>query len=317
MIKKILLSTVLVLLLCQPYVATASEMNSITSNPEGKKASIEKLRVACINMSLVTALHPKMSLFHFQAMGFLKLPLGLSYSEYRKQEAKLKENKKAMVIHEKISVNRKNIRDIREQRYQILKKEKAQYPDQMSTLPKESYQKLNKEYIKLLTCSEELEYELRFPQLTAPTETRKILQQIEKDVIEAIELVAKEKSYDIILNKSVNPHAGYPENYKSGAKYAVGLVGIEQTLYYGFLSEKSPNEKNKPLRNNLLKRWISMTSVPEVQDYIPLKPWPLVIKGGDSILTDVLKKLYTNSGISKETIDSLLMVLNEMNLVDQ
>lgn len=49
---------------------------------------------------------------------------------------------------------------------------------------------------------------------------------------------------------------------------------------------------------------------------LPIRPWPIVLSGGTSILTDVVKLIYTNYKLSPEIyqiIDSVIHKIEKEN----
>jgi hypothetical protein len=180
-------------------------------------------------------------------------------------------------------------------------------------------QSLANEQQKLTLEISDLDYRIECPELTSPDETRKILGEIETETIEAVARVAREKQFRIIFNNSIPYSTGYPQNYLSGPMFGQGVPGINVHLFYSFLArsqEKDRLHEVPPSRNVI--NWLELTSYPGAVNLLPIKPWPMVLYGGQSILSDVLRIVYTNHRISSEvfqTLDSVIHKIEQDNSI--
>jgi hypothetical protein len=55
------------------------------------------------------------------------------------------------------------------------------------------------------------------------------------------------------------------------------------------LDPQTPDERSR--------RWIRMTQQSEVQPLLPVRPWPLVLAGGEDLTPEVIQRLYERHGI--------------------
>ncbi|MDD3323465.1 MAG: hypothetical protein PHS59_18670 [Paludibacter sp.] len=267
-------------------------------------------KIAKVNMALLTALHPKMALFDFQRMGFLKISFGLNKPQVEEQKIILKTDEKTLrkaqeelkAIEETIANQEALLRDLYEQEGTIF------VPD-MSDQGKILQEKLSIELKNLIIKRQECEYAVKYPEFTPPAETRKILELIEKETIEAVENVAKSNNFDVVLNTSTPVPYGYPVSYRPEVQYSTGPVGMDQINYYTILSVK-PNDRDEEAQaNEMMNEWLSVLFRPAPQEMIPVKPWPLVMQGGTDILPDALHSLYIKYNIDNETFSTVKNVL--------
>jgi len=274
------------------------------------QAGASDTKIAKVNMALLTALHPKMALFDFQRMGFLKIELGFNKIQVEEQKLILRTDEKALKkaeddlkeIEEKIADQGDLLRELYE-------KEGTHFLPDMSEEGKIIQEKLSTELKNLIIKRGECEYAVKYPEFTSPPETRKILELIEKETIEAVKNVAKSKNFDVVLNTSVPVPYGYPVSYRPEVQYSTGPVGMEQINYYTILSVKPTDREEQAQADQIMSEWLSVLFRPAAQEMLPIKPWPLVMQGGTNILPDALSSLYTKYNIANETFSTVKNVL--------
>lgn len=264
-----------------------------------------------INLALAFSLHPRMSLFDFDRMGFFKVKPGLTEADFSKEIEKLR---KSPAVNDA----RKRKLEIEEQ-IRALDKQRAEISARMMDLVDQKTGQNFLEQIKQLAESQEIlqnklydiKFEIECPDLTRPEETRKILNEIEAEVFSAIDKVASDLKLQVVLNSSLPYSLNYPQRYQSGPMFGQGIPGISFNIFYAFLT-KQKNEVlpgHQPPSSRNLINWLELTSFPEAVNLLPIKPWPIVLKGGRNIISDVLKIVYEKHGIDKEifaTVDSVL-----------
>lgn len=274
--------------------------------------------IAKVNLGLLAALNPKMALFNFQVMGFLRIELGKNSIQKQEAIVSLKSNSKKIIeadkeiekiSHKKTEVNEK-IRNLMEQ-------EKTVYVPDMSENGQKQYNELKEELDNLEMQNDVQEYISRYPEYTTPEETRKILASIDKETVEAVKTVAKKQNIDIVLNSSIPASLGYPVTYRKEVLYSTGPVGLDQTLYYTLLSERPEDHTQEQEAKAMAKNYFSLISRPSAQDMLPIKPYPLVLQGGKDILLDSLKVIYENNGIASDTYELISQVLIKEGLAEK
>ncbi|NLM17545.1 MAG: hypothetical protein GX221_07495 [Candidatus Riflebacteria bacterium] len=267
-------------------------------------------KVAKIDLTLIFALHPKMASFNFWAMGFHKYPLGLSSDERKAYDEKLRREYNPAAEEKTLRLAQEKRTKAYERMSEIRDKENTMYLAEMSKEGAKAYNEASDLLGVAVAMRDEAEYIMRFPYLTTPAETRKTLQEIEKEVFDIIKEVAEKGLYDVVLNQSVPVDFAYPDSYAFGAKYANGPTQVDQSLYYAFMSvredEVSQNDKKREIGD-----WLKNTNAPDFQNALPLRPWPLVLDGGDDILLQVVAELYDRYKIDNRVKKILLDYLKE------
>ena len=87
-------------------------------------------------------------------------------------------------------------------------------------------------------------------------------------------------------------------------------------MFYTVLSTPEFDRYTKYSLDVAIRDWLSMVSRPEAQDVLPVKPWPLVMKGGEDFLPDALKEIYEVNNISSNTYSVVLDALKQLNMVE-
>ena len=184
--------------------------------------------------------------------------------------------------------------------------------ERMSLESQEKYRVLKDNIHKIKLDIQEIKFGLINPELTLPKETREILDSIEKEICDIIISVATKEKFDLILNASVPVPFGYPNKYKQNALHNVGPIGIDQAVLYSLLSEKITRNEEKCDAKLRFKEWVSKISYPEIQDYLPIKPYPLTIYGGIDILPQSLKLLYDRYELDQKIYSTLIETIIEL-----
>ena len=269
--------------------------------------------VATIDLSLALCLHPKMSLFDFERIGFYKVELGLTEEEF---EARIEELRTSAPDRtEELNVLEKELDALYEERetfseyYVNSTEEKLKKLEQLRLASKTREKELNDKILEIKHQSENFD-------LTTPKETLVIIEQIEKEIFEAIKQVAEEEKFSLVLNNTV-PYPGiFKKNYVCGAIYGQGIPGIPFMLFYSFLAMNkldTPFDEYPPSRD--LINWLELTRFPKAVNLLPMKPYPLVLSGGKSILSSVVKKIYNKYNIKPavyNVVDSVITKIEDL-----
>ncbi len=269
--------------------------------------------VATIDLTLALCLHPKMSLFDFERIGFYKVELGFTEEEF---EARIEELRTSAPDRtEELKVLEKELDALYEERetfseyYVNTTEEKLKKLEQLRLASKAREKELNDKIL-------EIEYQAENNDLTTPKETLVIIEQIEKDIFEAINQVVEEEKFSLVLNTTVPYPDIYKKNYNSGEIYGHGIPGINFMLFYSFLAMNnldSPIDEVPPSRD--LINWLELTRDPKTVILLPMKHYPLVLSGGKSILSSVVKKVYNKYKIKPavyNVVDSVILKIEEL-----
>lgn len=273
-----------------------------------------KEKIGKINIGLLASLHPEMSKFDFQTMGFSKEML----SKYKHWEPYIKEFTKTETSIKELEA-KKEKRAFLEEQIRFALSKKSEIFDRNKTTLLEKLQEKDREEIEKLDryindkLEEEaiLDYSIRNPNFTLPDETMKILSVIEQEIIEAVELAAEKNDCDVVLNSTIPNPYGYPVSYHKSPDYYNGAIGINQSTYYAILSTKIEGRYAKDWQKTKIKEWLAMISRPSLQDELPVKPYPLVLKGGFDLLPSALEILYEKYNVDSQVYNAVIEVLNE------
>lgn len=269
----------------------------------------ENPSIAKIDLCLAVSLHPRMSLFDFDRMGFYKVASGLSEKEFSLAIAELRNTASVTQAIDQKNQLEKEILSMEQERAMLTSRLDGVNQPQGEILSKEIQQLVEKQE-NLRQQIFDINYKIDCPDLTTPAETRKLLDQIEREVLAAVASVAEQQKYAVVLNSAVPYSTDYPGRYKSGPMYGQGIPGINNHIFYSFLASAKAEGRDHevpPSRNVI--NWLELTSFPEAVNLLPIKPWPIVLHGGKSILPEVVKLIYENHKISSELIQTINSVI--------
>ncbi len=269
--------------------------------------------VAVIDLSMALSLHPKMALFDFNRIGFYKVDFGLSEEDFQLA----------------IQILRNKAPDTSEERARIqselkaLQKERDSFADYYVNITEEKMKKVEelrasalKKEEELLARLMDLEYIGQNNDITTPSETLKIAAQIEAEIMEAVNQVASEQHFSLVLNSTVPTPYGYPKQYITGEIYGQGIPGINFMLFYSFLAKNNlAHPMDEAPSSRELINWMELTRYPEALNILPMRPYPLVLTGGKSILSDVVKKIYDRYNIDTaiyKVVDSVIIKMEQI-----
>ncbi len=275
--------------------------------------AINANEVATIDLSMALCLHPKMSLFDFNRIGFYKVEFGLTEEEFYAKTETLRAS--APDRSDELNKIQKELDDVY--------KERDSFSDYYVNADEEKLKKLEKLREASFAKEKELNdkildinHQTANFDLTSPKETLVIIEEIEKDIFEAINQVAEEEKFTLVLNSTVAVPYTYNKNYINSEIYGQGIPGINFTLFYSFLAMNnldSPIDEVPPSRD--LINWLELTRYPKTVNLLPMKPYPLVLSGGKSILSSVMKKVYNKYNIKPavyNVVDSVIIKIEQL-----
>ena len=275
--------------------------------------AINANEVATIDLSMALCLHPKMSLFDFNRIGFYKVEFGLTEEEFQAKIEVLRTS--APDRSDELNKIQKELDDVY--------KERDSFSDYYVNADEEKLKKLEKLREASFAKEKELNdkildinHQTANFDLTSPKETLVIIEEIEKDIFEAINQVAEEEKFTLVLNSTVAVPYTYNKNYINSEIYGQGIPGINFTLFYSFLAMNnldSPIDEVPPSRD--LINWLELTRYPKTVNLLPMKPYPLVLSGGKSILSSVMKKVYNKYNIKPavyNVVDSVIIKIEQL-----
>lgn len=267
--------------------------------------------VATINYDLVFNLHPKMSLFDFDRIGFYRVELGLGVDEFKKATEELKAKPRD---------NSKEISKLKEELDKTIDeaaKYQREYIYELDDLKKvNSFVNNMKEYAskkeEIQNQIDTLEWESRNSDLTTRKETLATLKEIRTEIDDIIKDVVKEKNYTMCLNTSIL--APYKFNYQSIEFVGYqGIPSVNLDLYHAF--DKRKIEAKPKIKNDdfATKRYYELTGLNE--DTLPITNHPIVLSGGKSISVEVVKRIYKKHNISGFFVDLLPATIERIEVL--
>ncbi len=279
--------------------------------------SVAAAGVATIDLSMAVSLHPRMSLFDFDRMGFFKVEPGLPREAFDEAVAKLKNSASATTALEELQ-------QLQQQLTELDRRKSMQIALFSSTITAE--REAAQKELELISVEEERlrglisdsELAAACPDLTDPATTRRYLAEIEAEILAAVRKVAAEGSYTLVLNTTVPVPYGYPVRYQAGEMFGQGIPGINFSLFYAFLAKEHlahPSDSAPPSRE--LINWLELTRFPDAVNLLPIRPYPLVLSGGECILARVMKIVYDNHKVDSEVFKVVESVIHKIDEMDR
>lgn len=296
------------------YINTASSYAAIFPNSDKtilfNKNDFSSKEIGTIDLTLALMLHPKMALFNFMNKGFYNYDFGLSEEEiFEKNESN-------------INLKREKPKELKKLKDSLddLYLQKMSFYNNLSNqvTTKEYTEFLNKYNIKEAGLRKKIfdcEYSAYNPELTTPSESIKIIEQIYNDINIAINEVLREKEYKILLNTNLPISFGYNVHYPSICIKGLGHAGINYIIFYSFYNNNHLSGPFKELQADFFhrRRFNLMNNQNKTNKYfIPLNPYPIVLSGGNSILSDVTKKIYDKYNINKSAYTVLDSIISKI-----
>lgn len=258
-----------------------------------------------------------MSLFDFDRMGFFRVEPGLPREAFEEAVAKLKNSAAAATALEELQ-------QLQQQLTELDRRKSVQVALFGSTIPveREAAQKeleaIAAEEDRLRGLIADNEHAAACPDLTDPATTRSYLAEIEAEILAAVRKVAAEGSFNVVLNTTVPVPYGYPVRYHAGEMFGQGIPGINFSLFYAFLAKEHlahPSDAAPPSRE--LINWLELTRFPDAVNLLPIKPYPLVLSGGECILARVMKIVYENHKVDPEVFKVVESVIHKIDEMDR
>lgn len=273
--------------------------------------------VATIDLSMAVSLHPRMSLFDFDRMGFFRVEPGLTSEAFEEAVTRLKNSATAAAAIEELQ-------RLQQQLTELDRRKSIQIALFSSTIPAEreaaqkELEKISAEEDRLRGSIADLEHAAACPDLTDPATTRRHLVEIESEILAAVRKVATDGSYTVVLNTAIPVPYGYPVRYQAGEMFGQGIPGINFSLFYAFLAKEHlahPSDSAPPSRE--LINWLELTRFPDAVNLLPIRPYPLVLSGGECILARVMKVIYEAHKADPEVFKVVESVIHKIDEMDR
>jgi Skp family chaperone for outer membrane proteins len=275
-----------------------------------------------VDLTVVTALHPLMSLYDFNRMSFVNVEFGLdakALHEKRQELLKLGETARIGLEKDLETINRE-YSSLKQKQF-ILMNDLQKATDQKAKeeLLKQTEDK-NRQISELWQKRNLIGFKLANPDLMLPEQTSEMLRRIEKEVQETVAQVAEEKGFSLVLNAAMPDHGRRNMQRSFEILTDRNLSHAETDLYYAFLANSPESAQQKKVREhassainepNGAAKWLEQSRQPAVQEQLPINPHPLVLKGGIDITAEVVKSLLKRYKCDEEVITRLETILNK------
>lgn len=278
-----------------------------------------------VDLTVVTALHPLMSLYDFNRMGFINVEFGLDAktTHERRQQLKQLDETEKNNLEKELERTDKTYSALKQQQFILLGESRQQQSEHQQRELGEKTASLNQQISEIWQRRNIIRFRLANPDLMEPESTMKTLERIEKEVLKAVELEAEEAGLNVVLNASMPNHNKRSMQREFEVLTEKNLSLAETDLYYAFLTNSKENQeqlKDNEHRGNSqpqsavvegAERWLKQSRQPGVQEQLPISPHPLVLKGGIDITEKVVARLLKQYGCNEQVIKNLGILLQK------
>ena len=289
-----------------------------------QQVNLSSQQPGVVDLTLVTALHPLMSLYDFNRMSFVNVEFGLDAKSLHEERQKLLEQGKVNQddLEKELAVINNEYSALKQKQFMLMNDlQKAADARQKEELRKTT-EETNRLISELWQKRNLINFRLANPDLMLPEQTATMLNRIEREIQETVDKVAEEGGFNLILNAAI------PNNGKRNMQRSFeiltdkNLSHAETDLYYAFLANTRESAQQKKDREhaagmqkeaNGAATWLEQSRQPAVQEQLPINPHPLVLRGGIDITTEVVKRLLKRYKCDDEVIERLEKLLNKRN----
>ncbi|MBF0408598.1 MAG: hypothetical protein HQM10_14710 [Candidatus Riflebacteria bacterium] len=267
-----------------------------------EKVSSDSQVIGIFDYSTALSLHPRMSLFDFSRSGFYKVRLFLDLKSWSDEILKLKQDaeKSESELKKRIEEIESKISECESKRIEGLTGKNSEVNITSIADQIEKYKLEQKE----------IDYQLKNPELTSPSETRLILNQIESEISSELKKYAEESGIGLILNNSMPSETETFSDHNSQFNQETGLSGIQNELYYSFLANDS-NKRVKLSAMTAASKWLKQSSSPSTKAFYFKKVHPLVLHGGKEITVEIIERILLRYNCGKDILEKIRVVLSE------
>ena len=292
----------------------------ISTTLTGHQIDLSGLQPGVVDLTVVTALHPLMSLYDFNRMGFLNIEFGLdakSLHERRKKLMEIDDATKMALEKEQENLNG-SYSELKQKQF-LLMNEIRETRDENKVLKlRKQADVYQQRILELFQKRNLVTFRLANPDLVLPERTKEMMQQIEKEVLDAVKQVANREGFSLILNAAIpnNNHRNPQRSFEILIEKNLSLA--ETDLYYAFLANTPETAQQIQEREHMqagistqngAARWLEQSRQPGIQEQLPINPHPLVLKGGIDITSEVVKLLLVRYKCDEQVINKLETLL--------
>ena len=200
--------------------------------------------IGFIDLNKALILHPKMIFFDYSRLGFYK--------------NKIYKNTDTNVLNQENTINSNN-------NIEIIKSKIRDLKIKLSNIPTETNNQYFKDEIiniqnkieRLKIELSDIEFNIANSEITTISETKVILDEISKEVIETINEIAEEHQLSVVLNNSEISQKSFPLSYDDRSAFKSGIIIGLGSPYYLFLSEAINSAKTGDIPSSVnLSNWL-------------------------------------------------------------
>jgi Skp family chaperone for outer membrane proteins len=295
---------------------------AISSTAFGQQINLTGQQPGVIDLTVVAALHPLMSLYDFNRMSFVNIEFGLDARAWHEQRQKLlKAGAEAKNgLEDELAAINKKYSELKQKQFILMNDLQKSTDEKQQEELRFKTEEMNRQIIELWQKRNLISFRLAHPDLMLPEQTAEMLRRIEREIQETIEKVAEDKGFTLVLNASV-PNSGRRNLQRSFEILTDSKLSHAETdLYYAFLANSPETAQQKSEREHAASgikeqsgaaRWLEESRQPAVQEQLPINPHPLVLKGGIDMTTDVVTSLLKRYKCDDEVISRLAAILHK------
>lgn len=147
--------------------------------------------------------------------------------------------------------------------------------------------------------SAEQSFRQHHPQFTSSAETATIFREIEQEILSSIDQLSRERGFTVVFNQSTLPPASVPSLIEVAPVNPAAASRVATSLYFAFLGAQTPAAET-------LENWTAASRHPQMLAKAPLRPYPLVLSGGQDLTIEVLDRVLQRNAVPEEKRNQIL-----------
>lgn len=267
------------------------------------QASHDGKSIGKVDLLAVLSFHPRMA-FYDPALGaFYRLEISDLFRPDLELRLKAISGGPALASQSKIDPSRDpELQAIERRRGEVLRIiDTSQDPIQQAQAERE-LGTLAQKMAAAERSAAETSFRQNHPQVTSPVETTRIFREIEQEVLATIDQLARERNLAVVLNQSTLAPASVSSLVEVAPVPPVAASRVATSLYFAFLSATTPGTEK-------LELWTETVRHPQMLAKVPLRPFPLVLSGGQDLTVDVLERVLKRNSVPEEKCRQIVAYL--------
>ncbi len=300
-----------------PGVAVASGADDGLAGGRGPSPGA---RVGVADMLVLNALHPAMARFDFQQRAFLRIPFSLPPAERDALFARLREEARSQepAFQETLRQLASEEADIARRRGEVIDALRTGAGLKERLALEEELRRLQAAQVQVKEQQDEVRSRREWPEYTTASETRAILDGIEREVREVLGEVARREGVQVVLNANLPYPPPDPATARISPMARNRLAWLETDLYYSFLASSPPDTAvYDPVADGAAAdEWVKLVRHPAAAPFFPVRPYPLVLQGGVDLTAKVLAALLERHQVDPRRARALVEAVGRLRRED-